>query len=82
MNLYIFDFDGTIADIIKKVIKKDNTKYEKIFYVGDETRDIEAAKKAGIQSIAVSWGYLSREILEKYKPDYIIDNPKELLDII
>ncbi|MCP4181568.1 MAG: HAD hydrolase-like protein [bacterium] len=70
------------ADIIKRIIRKDNTRYGKIFYIGDETRDIDAAKKAVIKSVSVSWGYSNREILEEHKPDYIFDSPNELLNIL
>jgi phosphoglycolate phosphatase-like HAD superfamily hydrolase len=50
--------------------------------VGDETRDIEAAKKSHIKVIAVSWGFNSRQVLEKYSPDFLIDYPGELIDVI
>ncbi|MBK7733406.1 MAG: HAD hydrolase-like protein [Bacteroidales bacterium] len=36
---------------------------ERIVYVGDETRDIEACQAAGIPVIAVSWGLNRRELL-------------------
>ena len=36
--------------------------------IGDETRDIEAAKDARIDSGAVVWGYANAEILERFKP--------------
>jgi phosphoglycolate phosphatase len=49
-------------------------------YVGDETRDVEAARKAGMRSAAVTWGFNSRELLEKSRPDFLIDRPGELLE--
>ncbi|PIX61986.1 hypothetical protein CO057_03315 [Candidatus Uhrbacteria bacterium CG_4_9_14_0_2_um_filter_41_50] len=33
--------------------------------IGDETRDIRAAKKADISSVAVTWGFNSVEALKK-----------------
>lgn len=69
------------AKALKKVIKKENLEKSKALYVGDEVRDIEAAKKAGLVSIAVSWGFNSPDILKKSNPDYLVDNPKELLAI-
>ncbi len=47
-------------------------------YVGDETRDIEAAHKAGMRAIAVSWGYNTPAILKKFKPDVFVTNAKQL----
>ena len=54
----------------------------KAYYIGDETRDIEAAKKNHIKSIAVTWGYNSETALEKYDPSYIAKTPKDLLTIL
>jgi phosphoglycolate phosphatase len=52
-----------------------------VAYVGDEVRDIEAARSVGIQSIAVSWGYADRDTLRQATPDYLIDNPAQLLEL-
>ncbi|MBK7488721.1 MAG: HAD hydrolase-like protein [Bacteroidales bacterium] len=53
---------------------------ERIVYVGDETRDIEACQAAGIPVIAVSWGLNRRELLASLSPDQIADRPEELPD--
>ncbi|HLB58081.1 MAG TPA: HAD hydrolase-like protein, partial [Gammaproteobacteria bacterium] len=52
------------------------------FYIGDETRDIQAAKKNHIYSIAVTWGFNNKKVLAAEKPDFLIDNPKELLAVL
>lgn len=67
--------------LIKKIMKQNNLKNTQIIYVGDEVRDIEAAKKAKIKSIAVTWGFNNSKALKKAKPDYLISNPKELKSI-
>lgn len=67
--------------LLKKTLKKYNIDKSKAFYIGDETRDIEAAKKNGIQSIAVTWGYNSEKALAPWQPTYIIQKPEELLRI-
>ncbi len=51
---------------------------EEVVYVGDETRDIVAAKKAGIRCIAVAWGFNTAEILKTYSPDEVVAEPKDL----
>lgn len=53
-----------------------------ILYVGDEVRDIEAARKAGIPIISVTWGYNGQKILRKYHPNYLVSTPAELLKAI
>lgn len=51
------------------------------YYVGDTTGDIREAKMAGIRTVAVTWGWHSRERLEAVDPDFIVDKPFELLSI-
>jgi len=53
-----------------------------VFYVCDEVRDIEAARKSGISSIAVTWGYNTKDALIKENPDFLANTPDELRDII
>ncbi len=54
---------------------------EEIIYVGDETRDIDASKKINIKVIAVSWGFNSGEALSRHKPDFLIHQPSELIEV-
>jgi phosphoglycolate phosphatase-like HAD superfamily hydrolase len=63
----------------KKVFKEQSLDPSAVIYVGDETRDIEAAKKFGIPIISVSWGFNSRAILETLKPDVVVDKAEELV---
>lgn len=67
---------------IKKTLKKFKLSPHETIYVGDETRDIEAAKKAGISCASVSWGFNERTLLETYKPDFLFDEAKQLLSLI
>jgi phosphoglycolate phosphatase-like HAD superfamily hydrolase len=39
-------------------------------------------KKAGVQTIAVTWGYQLRERLVEGSPNHIVEKPAELLEII
>ncbi len=63
----------------RKVLRKYKLKPENALYIGDECRDIDAAKEAGIPVVAVTWGYNSRESLERMNPEYLIDNSEALL---
>ncbi|HHX58746.1 MAG TPA: HAD-IA family hydrolase [Candidatus Moranbacteria bacterium] len=67
---------------IKKVIKKEKLAKKKVVYIGDEVRDIEAAHKAGISVIAVTWGFNSEKILQKYQPTKIVRDPKEIFNAV
>lgn len=49
-------------------------------YIGDAERDIEAAKYAGMKSIAALYGYLRNDSNPEYwHADYYIDQPKDIL---
>jgi phosphoglycolate phosphatase len=55
---------------------------EEMLYVGDEIRDIKAAKKAGIAMAAVTWGFNSAESLAAESPEHLIHSPEELLKLV
>ena len=50
--------------------------------IGDSVSDIQYAKKSGVQSIAVTWGWQSRETLAGENPDYIVESVAELAVMI
>ena len=64
---------------IRKTFSLKNTE---MLYIGDELRDVKAAQKANIPHAAVSWGFNSRESLEKAKPTYLIDHPEEFMRLL
>jgi len=51
---------------------------EQTVYVGDEVRDVDAARFAGIRSVAVTWGFNNRDALAAANPDWLIDEPEML----
>ncbi len=67
---------------LKRIIQQQGFRSENVIYVGDETRDIEAAKKIGIEVIAVGWGFNSVEILAQYQPNYLLHSPLEILRVV
>ncbi|MEB3149303.1 MAG: HAD-IA family hydrolase [Sphaerospermopsis sp.] len=85
---YLFEFihsGVTIfgkTTIINNVLRQKQIKPQTVIYVGDETRDVEAAKKANIKVVAVTWGFNSPEALVKENPDFLINHPSELLEVI
>jgi HAD superfamily hydrolase (TIGR01549 family) len=64
--------------VIRKLLIHEQLTAGRVVYVGDETRDIEASRAAGIPVIAVSWGLNSRDLLESLVPDQIADKPEDL----
>jgi len=68
--------------VIKRMLIHEQLPANRVVYVGDETRDIEASRAAGIPVIAVSWGLNRREVLATTFPDQIADKPEELPDCV
>ena len=52
-------------------------------YVGDDLRDMQAARAAGMGAIAAAWGYLGDDLpLESWGADAIIHSPGELTGLL
>lgn len=47
--------------------------------IGDSDHDIQAGRRAGVETAAVSWGPFAREALEAAGPSHWIERPEELL---
>ncbi|RJQ17276.1 HAD family hydrolase [Candidatus Woesearchaeota archaeon] len=58
------------------------TKPSETCYIGDFYTDIIAGKAAGVKTIAVTWGFLTKKELRTEKPDFIVDKPEELLNVL
>ncbi len=54
----------------------------KTIYIGDSEVDIETAKNSGIPCIAVTWGFRDKSVLESLEPEYIIDKPSQITEIV
>ena len=67
---------------IARLIKKHALTRAKVIYVGDEVRDINAARKCGIQVICVNWGLHSAKHLRANAPDYQVDTPEQVVEIV
>lgn len=67
------------ARLYRRVLKQSRTPAHLAISVGDETRDIAAARKAGIDSGGVLWGYANRDALAGCEPDILFERPVEVL---
>ncbi len=68
-----------VEDVLQMTGIKDKSE---VLYVGDSDVDIRTTKAAEIASVACSWGFCQREKLLKECPNYVIDNPQDILNII
>ena len=69
-------------DMVELGIRRVNGSAATTLMIGDTDNDIEAAKRAGVHTCAVTWGYGPLEVLEKLNPDYIINNADEIPAIV
>jgi phosphoglycolate phosphatase len=87
-DIAIFDYIYTDTSMFGKdrMIRKFLTQHavpkDQVLYVGDEIRDIQACQKVGMKIAAVTWGFNTVDGIKKYKPNYLINSPEELLQIV
>lgn len=70
------------AKALRRILKNRELDRAEVLYVGDETRDIEAAHKAKVPIVAVGWGFQRSEILHDLAPTYAVNSPGELLALL
>ena len=69
-------------EIVNYIMDNLHVTKEESVIIGDSKSDILTGKNAGIDTIAVTYGYDKKENLENAKPTFIIDNFGELENII
>lgn len=82
-------FDGAYGGIglfakaggLRKIAQQHKMSPADCYYIGDEARDVEAARRAGMPCVSVTWGYNNLAGLKRARPDRVINQPKELLGI-
>jgi phosphoglycolate phosphatase len=66
------------SSALNKIIKREKLDRQNCVYIGDEIRDIEAAKKAGITSVGVTWGFNSPDAIKNARPEILAQKPSDL----
>lgn len=69
-------------DSVNEAIKVLGVSSDEVVYVGDSEVDVETSRNAGVPCIAVTWGFRDKSVLEALCPEYIIDKPSQLTDIL
>jgi N-acetyl-D-muramate 6-phosphate phosphatase len=55
---------------------------EQCWYVGDDLRDIQAGKAAGMPTIAAGWGYCGMSEPTNWDADFIAGSPREIIELL
>jgi phosphoglycolate phosphatase len=66
-------------DVIFHALQGLGASKDECLFVGDSAADMEAAKRAGVKSCAVTYGYGKRGDLARWSPDYWVDDLQELV---
>ena len=64
---------------LRKVLRQSGIHPAQAIFIGDEIRDIEAARQAGIASGAVAWGFTDPDALRAHSPDMLFTSVDEML---
>jgi phosphoglycolate phosphatase len=81
---YGSELDGALADkgeLIAYILKKEGLPAKNTMMVGDRSHDIIGAKKNGVYSLGVTYGYGTKEELARAGADYIVDSPQEIIEL-
>lgn len=68
--------------IVFDILKKTDVSKEEVLYVGDSGVDMQTAQNAGVDAVAVTWGFRPRTELESFQPKGLIDQAEELLKFV
>ena len=66
----------------RRVVRAEGAHQDRVLVIGDETRDVEAARQAGLASAAVTWGYATAAALAACGPDHLAASFDELATLV
>ena len=67
---------------VLELLKKMSVSPDKAVMIGDGVNDVLAAKAAGIKSVAALYGYSGKDEILKLNPDFTVNSPSEIVNII
>lgn len=68
------------AALFRKIVRKADIDFHEVLCIGDEVRDAEAARAAGIRFAAVSWGFNSIGALQRQSPHAVFHETADIID--
>jgi phosphoglycolate phosphatase len=66
------------GDLIRHVLEAESLDPATTLMVGDREHDVIGARKCGVRSAAVTYGYGTRDELDEARPDYLFDSLLEV----
>ena len=68
--------------IVFDILLKSPTPKEGVLYIGDSGVDMDTARRAGVESVGVTWGFRPISELREHYANNIINHPGEILNLI
>jgi phosphoglycolate phosphatase len=66
----------------RQVIQRAGVDLDRVIAIGDEVRDIEAARAVGVACGAVCWGYAASAALRAHGPDHTFEQMDEIARVV
>ena len=76
------DTPGTKSEKIAHIMEKFSCLPADTYMIGDSMGDITEGRKAGVHTIAVTYGWQPRTVLESVEPEYICESMDELKSLV
>ena len=74
--------NGSKSEKICQAMASFNVRSSFTYMIGDAVSDIREAHKAGVNSIAVNWGYHPKDKLLQSSPGHIVNAPEDIMAIV
>lgn len=68
--------------LLRRLIRRNGIARDRVLYIGDEVRDIIAARQAHVPVAAATWGFHAEPLLRRAQPDYLLTSPVQLGDVL
>ena len=65
-----------------KLLKRSGFHPSETLYIGDETRDLEAARSHGVDFGAVAWGFNNPNAFERHQPEYLFEEAADITRLL
>ncbi len=65
--------------IVFGILSECPTEKAQVIYVGDSGVDMDTARRAGLTSVGVTWGFRTEKELNDHGADYVVNTPAEIL---
>lgn len=70
------------APALRRLLREQNLALKDALYIGDEVRDVEAARELGLRIIAVSWGFADLASLQAKPIAGVAHTPSEIISLL